>query len=41
MKIASITTHALSMPLQVPLWTAHETLRTAGAIIVEVKTDAG
>lgn len=41
MKIASITTHALSMQLPVPLWTAHETLRSASAIVVEVKTDDG
>jgi D-galactarolactone cycloisomerase len=41
MKIASITTHALSMPLPVPLWTAHETVRSASAIVVEVKTDDG
>ena len=41
MKITSIETYALSMPLPVPLWTAHETLRSASAIIVEVKTDDG
>ena len=41
MKIASITTHALSMPLPVPLWTAHEALRSASAILVEVMTDDG
>jgi len=41
MKIHSITTHALSMPLAVPLWTAHEHLKTSSAILVEVKTDDG
>lgn len=41
MKIVSIQTYPLSMPLPIPLWTAHEHLRAATAIIVEVKTDDG
>lgn len=40
-RITEVRTHALSVPLARPLWTAHEPLDTASVILVEVKTDDG
>lgn len=34
-------THAVSVPLVRPLWTAHEPLDSASVVLVEVKTDDG
>lgn len=39
MKIASIKTHAASIPFEVPRVTAHEPMRAASVILVEVRTD--
>ena len=41
MKIESIKTHPASIPLEVAHVTAHEPMRAASAIIVEVRTDGG
>lgn len=41
MKIASIKTHAASIPFEVPRVTAHEPMRAASVILVEVQTDDG
>lgn len=40
-RIKEIKTHAVSVPLARPLWTAHEPLDSANVILVEVKTDDG
>jgi len=40
-KISSIKTHPVSMPLAVPRWTAHERLTSSSVILVEVRTDDG
>ncbi|MGW8183934.1 MAG: mandelate racemase/muconate lactonizing enzyme family protein [Burkholderiales bacterium] len=40
-RIKQVKTHAVSMTLERPLWTAHEPLSTASAILVEVTTDDG
>jgi len=40
-KIAEIKTHPISIPLKQPLWTAHEELKDASVILVEVRTDDG
>ncbi len=41
MKIASVKTHAISVPLKHTLWTAHEELKTSSLILTEVHTDDG
>ena len=41
MKIESIKTHAASIPFEVARVTAHEPMRAASVIIVEVRTDEG
>lgn len=40
-RIKEVKTHAVSVPLARPLWTAHEPLNSASVILVEVKTDDG
>ena len=40
-RIKQVKTHVVSMTLERPLWTAHEPLSTASAILVEVTTDDG
>ena len=40
-RIQEVKTHAVSVPLARPLWTAHEPLDSASVILVEVKTDDG
>ena len=41
MRITSITPHPASISFKVPRTTAHEPMRHAAAVIVEVQTDAG
>ena len=41
MKIASVKTHVISVPLAAPRWTAHELHADSSIIIVEVRTDDG
>jgi len=41
MKIASITTHPVSVPFPMPRLTAHEPMPAASAVLVEVRTDDG
>ncbi|MBI4195002.1 MAG: mandelate racemase/muconate lactonizing enzyme family protein [Betaproteobacteria bacterium] len=41
MKIGSIKTHAASIPFEVPRVTAHEPMRAASVILVEVRTEDG
>ena len=41
MKITDVKTHAISVPLQHPLWTAQEALKTSSLVLVEVHTDSG
>ncbi|MCC6531180.1 MAG: mandelate racemase/muconate lactonizing enzyme family protein [Burkholderiales bacterium] len=41
MKIASVRAYPISMPLAVPRWTAHELMKSASVILVEVRTDDG
>jgi D-galactarolactone cycloisomerase len=40
-KIASVATYPISVPRQVPVWTAHERSTAWNAILTEVKTDDG
>ena len=40
-RIASISTHPVSVPRPVPVWTAHEEIRAWSAILTEIKTDDG
>jgi D-galactarolactone cycloisomerase len=40
-KIAEVRTHPVSIPLERPLWTAHEELKDSSVILVEVRTDDG
>ena len=40
-RIAAIKTHAISIPLQHALWTAHEKLTASNMILTEVRTDDG
>ena len=40
-RIASVTAHPLSVPLDKVLWTAHEELKASSVILVEVRTDDG
>jgi L-alanine-DL-glutamate epimerase-like enolase superfamily enzyme len=40
-KIASIATYPVSVPREVPVWTAHERSTAWSAILTEVKTDDG
>jgi L-alanine-DL-glutamate epimerase-like enolase superfamily enzyme len=41
MRISSVTPHAASIPFKVPRTTAHEPMRHAAAVLVEVQTDDG
>lgn len=41
MKITEIKTHAVSVPLEHNLWTAHEALSTSNVVVTEVRTDEG
>ena len=38
-RIASIKPHPISVPLNDPVWTAHEELTSSSVIVVEVRTD--
>ncbi len=40
-RIKQVKTHAVSVALERPLWTAHEALDSASVILVEVRTDDG
>ena len=40
-RIASISTHMISVPRPRPVWTAHEELRAWSVILTEVRTDDG
>ncbi|MCC7486089.1 MAG: mandelate racemase/muconate lactonizing enzyme family protein [Burkholderiales bacterium] len=40
-RIATVTAHPVSVPLQHVLWTAHEELKTSSMVVVEVVTDGG
>ena len=40
-RIASVTTHVISVPRPQPVWTAHEGLRAWSVILTEVRTDDG
>ena len=40
-RIASVTSHPISVPLTDVLWTAHEELKSSSVIVVEVRTDDG
>ncbi|MBI3937958.1 MAG: mandelate racemase/muconate lactonizing enzyme family protein [Betaproteobacteria bacterium] len=40
-RIAQIKVHPVSVPLKRALWTAHERIKTASLILVEVRTDDG
>ena len=40
-RIASISTHPISVPRPVPVWTAHEEIKAWSVILTEVKTDDG
>ena len=40
-RIKQVKTHAVSVALERPLWTAHEPLDSASVILVEVRTDDG
>lgn len=40
-RIQQVKSHAISVPLAHPLWTAHELLDSASVVLVEVKTDDG
>lgn len=41
MKIASITTHPVSVPLKAARWTAHEKMTSSSVVLVKVTTDDG
>ena len=41
MRITSVIPHAASIPFEVPRTTAHEPMRHAAAVLVEVRTDQG
>ena len=41
MRITSVIPHAASIPFKVPRTTAHEPMRHAAAVLVEVRTDQG
>src|SRR5881628_383586 len=40
-RIASVKPHPISVPLNDPVWTAHEKLTSSSVIVVEVRTDDG
>ena len=40
-RIASVKPHPISVPLNDPVWTAHEELTSSSVIVVEVRTDDG
>lgn len=40
-RIASVKPHPISVPLNEPLWTAHEELKSSSVIVIEVRTDDG
>ncbi len=40
-RIASISTHPISVPRPVPVWTAHEEIRAWSVILTEIRTDDG
>src|SRR5258705_1491955 len=40
-RIASVKPHPISVPLNAPVWTAHEELTSSSVIVVEVRTDDG
>ena len=40
-KIASVSTHMISVPRPQPVWTAHEEIKAWGVILTEVRTDDG
>src|SRR5256712_98613 len=40
-RIASVKPHPISVPLNDPVWTAHEELKSSSVIVVEVRTDDG
>src|SRR6266478_10246788 len=40
-RIASVTTHMISVPRPQPVWTAHEQSKAWNVILTEVKTDDG
>jgi L-alanine-DL-glutamate epimerase-like enolase superfamily enzyme len=40
-RIAAVTAHPVSVPLNETLWTAHEELKTSSVIVVQVRTDDG
>jgi D-galactarolactone cycloisomerase len=40
-RIASVSTHPVSVPRPVPVWTAHEEIRAWSVILTEIRTDDG
>ena len=40
-RIASISTHPISVPRPLPVWTAHEEIRAWSVILTEIRTDDG
>ena len=40
-RIAAISTHPISVPRPIPVWTAHEEIRAWSVILTEVRTDDG
>jgi L-alanine-DL-glutamate epimerase-like enolase superfamily enzyme len=40
-KIASVSTHMISVPRPQPVWTAHEEIKAWSVILTEVRTDDG
>jgi L-alanine-DL-glutamate epimerase-like enolase superfamily enzyme len=40
-RIASVTTHMISVPRPEPVWTAHEESKAWNVILTEIRTDDG